>query len=126
MQVLPTLLAGIGGLFATFMALSFIVRWLRLFLTAVGVLPGQRAATATQRVPSILLATVLHPVPWLLLVGLPLALLHLPGRIPGAGLSAFLGGAGLGISLYGAILVVALRRMRKIQAARTRQVNDVV
>ena len=107
------------GLILTFMIVPFVTHWLALFLAAIGKLQAKNPRPAARSpIVRVLLAMVFHPVPWLLIVGIPYVLIRLLRSPPGPLLWRFLSGLLLGLLLYFGLLVKILWKVRKIRRQR--------
>jgi hypothetical protein len=82
------------GVVAGFFYAPLLVHWLSLFLSAIGKFPAttKREAVARRSMLGVSLA-VIHPAPWLLLVGVPYAFVHFHDRPAWADWLWFIGSA---------------------------------
>ena len=65
------------GFLAGFVSIPFFTHWLRLVLTAMGKHPGMDPSPTPKRRAAAVAFAILHPVLWLLLLGLPYGLWRL-------------------------------------------------
>jgi hypothetical protein len=104
------------GFVAGLVTLRFLMQWILLLLAAIGRLPPQ-LGTASQRPRAAGIAlAVVHPVPWLLILGLAIGLpliLSSPWR---AEWLWFLAGMISAPALNGAMVYLAIRRARQRRA----------
>ncbi len=101
------------GFLAGVLGLALSARWLRIVAAALGSsAPASPPASPQRRRPGIL-PVILHPVPWLLLLGLVFGLPRVVASPSRAGWLTFLAGI-LAAAAVNAVLVwLALRRARR-------------
>ena len=95
-------IAFLPGLFAGSMCFGLIVHWVTLLLSGLRRNPIDAPLPTTGRVLGRIF-TVIHPVPWLLLVGLPYGIHHLLTDPPAPGWRWFF--AGMAVAVVGSVLV---------------------
>jgi len=112
----PALLAFIPGLFAGSMLFGFFTHWVTLLLGGWRRNPIGAPLPLTGRVWARIF-TVIHPLPWLLLIGIPFGIYKLLTNPPTPGWRWFFGG--MVAAVVGSLLmaVVVLRRFRSRAAA---------
>src|ERR1700679_2664919 len=81
MNTLPAFIAVIPGVLVGLLCVPFVTHWVAILLTALGKPDPRKVRASLGRVWAIVF-TVLHPVPWVLLVGLPLGLHRLIVNAP--------------------------------------------
>lgn len=114
MNTWPTLLpSALAGFFGVMIAITFLTHWLTAVFAAFG--KGPFSAPHKRDITAMVLTTVLHPVPWLLVVGVYFGVSRLFGPPLSEGWKWFCSGAGLCLLYYAALLLVILRRVRKIR-----------
>ena len=98
---------------------GIVVRWLALFLASIGkFFPKESPAIRGRSIAPILLSTLFHPVPWLIVVGIPYGLIRLVEAPPSAEWLWFLGGVALYFPIVGLNVLLALRRSRRTHPRR--------
>ena len=96
---------------------GFVIRWLALFMAAIGkATPKESPPIRGRSIAPILLATLFHPVPWLLLVGIPYGVMQLLATRPRAEWIWFIAGVALYFPIVGGTVYVALRRRRRLRS----------
>lgn len=101
--------AFVPGLFAGSMCFGLIVHWITLLLSGLRRNPIAAPLPTTGRIWGRIFA-VIHPVPWLLLIGLPYGIWRLLTDPPAPGWRWFF--AGMAAAVLGSVLmaVVAVKR----------------
>ena len=116
------------GMFAGILCVPFITHWLRLLLTTIGKHPDNDPLPPPRNV-GLIIFTVLHPVPWLLIVGLPLGVFRLYSQPPSDQWLWFFGAAATSLVGLFVFSFTAARRIRQNslkKMATQRSENDVV
>jgi hypothetical protein len=104
------------GFIAGLLAVPFIFRWLLLVLASLGRLPGNLGTAAQRPQKSGLVLAVVHPVPWLLVIGLVAAVLRVAASPSRAEWLWFLAGIAAAPLLNGVLVYRAVRRARRRRA----------
>lgn len=81
MEGMPPYWTVLPGIFAGLFFVAMSASWISLFLSAIGKLPeppNQGAVKKASKIGTVL--AFVHPAPWLLLVGVPYALVHFYDR----------------------------------------------
>jgi hypothetical protein len=106
---MPAFLAVVPGFFAGSMCFGLIVHWVTLLLTGLRRNPIDAPLPVTGRVWGRIF-TVIHPVPWLVLIGIPYGIHSFLTHPPAAGWRWFF--AGMAGSVAGSILmaIVVVKR----------------
>jgi hypothetical protein len=106
---MPAFIAFVPGIFVGSMCFGLIVHWVTLLLSGLRRNPIDAPLPTTGRVWGRIF-TVIHPVPWLLLIGIPYGINRLLTDPPAPGWSWFF--AGMSAAVVGSILmaVVVLKR----------------
>ena|SRR5688572_27326212 len=106
---MPAFVAFVPGLFAGSMCFGLIVHWVTLLLSGLRRNPIDAPLPTTGRVLGRIF-TVIHPIPWLLLIGIPYGIHRFLTDPPAAGWRWFF--AGMAAAVVGSILmaVVVLKR----------------
>lgn len=105
-------LAFIPGFFAGWLFTSFTIHWVALLMS------GWRRSSLDAQTPSTsgrVLArifSIVHPVPWLLLVGIPYGIHRLIATPPSRGWQWFFGGVAAAIVVMILVSFIAVRRHR--------------
>jgi|SRR5580692_6934657 hypothetical protein len=117
MDVLPSFWTLLPGVIAGCLAVAWVGRWIQLLIAALGTDPGRPAIVLgpLQRGP-IFLAIVVHPVPWLVLIGLGLGIHRLFGGPIGAVWVWFFSGFFFGPALFMALVYSKVARIRRERA----------
>jgi hypothetical protein len=117
MDALPSFWTLVPGVFAGCFAVGRVGRWILLLIAVLGRDPGRPAVVLgpLQRAP-LFLAIVVHPVPWLVLIGTGLGVHRLFGGPIGAAWIWFFSGFFLGPVLLMALLYSKIARIRRKQA----------
>ena len=77
MEGVPPYWTVVPGLFAGLFYVALCSKWASLFLSAIGRLPEPLKQGAVNKASTIgIVLSMIHPAPWLLLVGVPYALVH--------------------------------------------------
>ncbi len=106
------------GMVAGAICVSLFARWIRLLLVAIGKKPG--AAPSLQRGSRIgaIVVTILHPVPWLVVVGLPVGVFQIIAHSPGEPWLWFFGSTLTSVICIYAISFYIWHRRRRVAANR--------
>jgi hypothetical protein len=106
---MPAFAAFIPGLFAGSMCFGLVVHWVTLLLSGLRRNPIDAPLPTTGRTWGRIF-TVIHPVPWLILIGIPYGVHRFLSHPPAAGWRWFF--AGMAAAIVGSILmaVVVLKR----------------
>lgn len=106
---MPAFIAFVPGLFAGSMCFGLIVHWVTLLLSGLRRNPIDAPLPTTGRVWGRIF-TVIHPVPWLVLIGIPYGIHRLVTDPPAPGRLWFIGG--MAVAVGGSVMVVlaVLRR----------------
>ena len=110
MTDLPAFLAFLPGLLAGPLCISIIFHWVRLFLSALGRNPEESSSSVQSGRGWMLLFSIIHPVPWLIGLGLPYAAYHYYLNPPSMGWRWFFGGILFSIALIFTVTIAALRK----------------
>lgn len=115
---IPSFLAVFPGFLAGNIAWLAVSHWLRLLFAAVGnapeaAQPGYRKQGAPKGAVWAMVFSVLHPVTWLLLVGVPYGLHRLVTAPPRAGWLWFWAGAALALVLISVLAIVTVVKIRR-------------
>ena len=114
---MPAFIAFIPGQFAGSMCFGLVVHWVTLLLSGLRRNPIDAPLPTTGRIWGRIF-TVIHPVPWLVLIGLPYAITRVITDPPAPGWRWFL--AGMAAAILGSLLMafVVLKRhsMRAAEA----------
>ena len=114
---MPAFVAFIPGLFAGSLCASLITHWVALLLSGRRRNPIDAPLPTTGRVWARIL-TVFHPVPWLLLLGIPYGIYRFMTNPPAAGWRWFF--AGVVVAVFGTFAmatILLVRNRRRIAAA---------
>jgi hypothetical protein len=112
MATWPTLLLStLAGFFGVMVAITFLTHWLTAVFAAFG--KGPFSAPHKSDITAVVLTTVFHPVPWLLIAGAYFGMSRLLGPPLSEGWKWFCGGAGASLLYYSALLLLIFRRVRK-------------
>jgi len=101
--------AFLPGMLAGSLCFTIVVHWVTLLFSGWRRNPIDAPLPSTGRVLARVF-TVIHPAPWLVLVGIPYAIYRLVSDPPAAGWRWFL--AGMAAGLVGMLLLVAFALMR--------------
>jgi apolipoprotein N-acyltransferase len=112
MDDVPAFIALFPGILLGSLLLTFVFHWVRLFLSAIGRNPEEKGIPDRAGRNWMLLFSVIHPVPWLLLLGLPYATYSFFSDPPGAGWTWFIGGAALSVVMVFASAAIVIRKHR--------------
>ena len=106
---MPAFLAIVPGLFFGSMCFGLAVHWLTLLLSGLRRNPIAAPLPTTGRIWGRIF-TVVHPLPWLVVIGIPYGIHRLLTQPPAAGWRWFFGG--MATAVVGSILmaVVAVKR----------------
>ncbi len=83
MTALPAYIAVLPGFFVGLLCGSLVTHWVALLLVALGI-PGRRAGAAPSGRVWAIVFTLVHPVFWLLFLGLPFGIHRLIVKTPTA------------------------------------------
>ena len=110
---MPAFIAFIPGLFAGSMCFGLVVHWVTLLLSGLRRNPIDAPLPMSGRIWGRIF-TVIHPVPWLVLLGLPYAIGRFMTDPPAPGWRWFLAGMAAAIvgSLFMAFVVLKRNSMR--------------
>ena len=111
--------AVLPGILAGFIVVKLIVHWALLLLAGLGRAPDNASLPQRSKPNWPLLFAVIHPVPWLLLLGVPYGISRLVLNPPAAGWLWFLGGTALSVIATWLSACVVTRRSRSRAAAKT-------
>jgi hypothetical protein len=125
MDTMPLFVIVPAGMLAGMICTTFFTRWLAILFTAVGKEPGVAPSLQRRRRIGPILVAVLHPVPWLLLIGWPVGIYKLIYESPPEAWVWFFGSAVVSfVGLFVYAFLVARKRMelrRKNEAERNEQ-----
>lgn len=112
MNSLPAFFAVVPGLMLGLLCVPLVTHWIALLLTALGKPDPRRVATPSGRVwPTVF--TVVHPVPWLVLLALPFGIYRLIVKTPTAPWLWFFGAIATTLIAMIALGFSFARRVRK-------------
>ena len=129
MNSLPAFFAVMTGVFVGLLCVPLVTHWMALLLTALGKPDPRKVGASLGRVWAIVF-TVLHPVPWILLFGLPLGIHRLIVNAPTQPWRWFWAGAStsfFGVFILGFLMTRKVREQIELNAAAKRaESRDVV
>jgi hypothetical protein len=112
MNSLPAFFAALPGFLVGLLCVPLITHWIALLLTALGKPDPRRGAAPSGRVwPTIF--TVVHPVPWVLLLGLPFGIHRLIVNTPTPPWLWFFGAIATTLIAMTAVGFLFARKVRK-------------
>ena len=116
---MPAIVAFFPGLFAGSLCCSLATHWLALLLSGWRRNPIDAPLPTTGRVWARVF-TVIHPVPWLLLVGIPYGIYRFLTNPPPAGWRWFFAGVLVGfVGTYLLAVMILIRRRARTGAAKS-------
>jgi hypothetical protein len=107
------------GLIAGTLVVKLVIHWVALLMTGLGRDPGSTSLPQKRMSIWPLIFAVIHPVPWLLLLGMPYGIYHLAENPPAPGWFWFLGGALFAIVATPLAVYIMLHKFRTRAATET-------
>ena len=123
MDDLPAYLAILPGFFVGTILLMLVSHWARLLITALGRNPEDDSPPDKHNRRWMLLFSIVHPVPWLLVLGLPWLLYQAASEPVGAVAGWLTGGAAVPFALTITFALIAHRKFKKRGRAAERSSN---
>jgi hypothetical protein len=112
MGPLPAFFSVVPGMFVGIACLPFFTHWMALLFAALGKPDPRKKSAPTNRL-WLTIFTVIHPVPWLILLGLPFGIRRLLANPPTSPWLWFFGSAAISPLLLIALVFFRLRKIRK-------------
>ena len=126
MDFIPTLLWCFGGVMAGTLAVTLVGRWFRILAGALGIAePGVPSPSSSER-RTMWVLTLVNPVLWACLVGIPYGIYYFSRNPPGSGLRWFIGSAVVTfIGMYVLTFVTVYRARRRAAAQHDAHTDNV-
>jgi uncharacterized membrane protein len=106
------------GLFAAVTFFSLSVGWCRRLLSALGKLPPQSGGAAASKASKFGVSlTLIHPAPWILLLGIPYGFMHFYRQQYWSEWLWFIGAAMFTLAAFALLAALIMRRNRRRAAA---------
>lgn len=100
MSELPPFWVTPFGLLTGFMCTSFLTHWIQILFVAIGKDPRSPPIPGSRT--SAVVVAIIHPVPWLLIIGIPMVILHALAEPPSEEWLWFVGSAVMSVvALFG-------------------------